>query len=323
MVKTRLWGAVFVFVLLFTFALFIYESSRNVAHTTPELKVLAYSSFMNSWGVGPWIAEEFKKQNGIEVKYQDGGDAGLLLDKLRLFPSDVVIGLDQIGLDESKGQFEWKSISAFDWAPLTFVFRKNEINPPHQLDDLLQARFKNKISLEDPRTSGPGLQFLFWVLDIKGVEKGFAYLKALKPNIKTVSPSWSGAYGIFQKRQAALVFSYLTSPVYHWLNDKDPEAQSYSATVFQEGQPIQTEYAVIPQDCQACDAAQKFIAFLLSPAVQTKLMLSNYMFPVAPGLTANTPLAQLPIFEKRNFKNYSELLKNKKKLLEKWQELEL
>jgi thiamine transport system substrate-binding protein len=278
---------------------------------------------MNSWGPGPWVAQEFKRQSGIDVKYQDGGDAGLLLAKLRLFPSDVVVGLDQFGLDEAKGQFEWKSVIAIDWAPLTFVFRRNETAPPHRLDDLLDSRFKNKISLEDPRTSSPGLQFLFWVLDIKGIKKGFDYLKALKPNVRAVSPSWSSAYGLFQKHQADLVFSYLTSPIYHWINEKGPEARSYSAAVFEEGLPIQTEYAVIAQSSPKIEAAQKFLVFLQSPEVQKKLMLSNYMFPVTKDLTEQTRFSELPTFEKRNFKNYSELLKSKKELLEKWQELEL
>ncbi|HEX4923729.1 MAG TPA: thiamine ABC transporter substrate-binding protein, partial [Bdellovibrionales bacterium] len=147
------------------------------ASPTP-LRISAYSSFTSSWGPGPKIIESFERHCGCRVILEDSGDSGLLLQKLKMGTGsapDVVIGLDRY--QASEGAPLWRDISAlsepvvktspglaspetshllpFDWAPIAFVFRKGELEPPRSLDDLLDARFKNAIALEDPRTSTP------------------------------------------------------------------------------------------------------------------------------------------------------------------------
>ncbi|NJL25998.1 MAG: hypothetical protein HC902_13080, partial [Calothrix sp. SM1_5_4] len=41
------------------------------------------------------------------------------------------------------------------------------------------------------------------------------WLEGFRPNVQSVSPSWSFAYGLFKKEQVRFVFSYLTSLAYH------------------------------------------------------------------------------------------------------------
>lgn len=312
-----------------------YTLLRSPAVKAP-VRVLTYSGFLAAWGPGPELAKLFEAKTGLKVEFRDGGDAGVLLKKLELFPSDVVIGFDDFSRVEAEKAAKWRSLPrepvgdrqitdliAFvqiDWSPMAFVYRIGEIDPPKSLADLADLRFKGKIALMDPRTSSPGLQFYFWVLDEMGVEEGLKFLTRLKDNIQSVSPGWSQAYGLFTKKQAGLAFSYLTSPVYHRLQEKD---SSYQTVVFPEGQPAQREYASIPENCQQCEGAEKFIAFLLEPEAQKIIMTKNVMLPVDPRVVEGTEFKNLPEYKLREWKSLPTLLEQREALFKRWQELGL
>lgn len=311
-----------------------FQLSQKSNSTSKVLKVLSYSSFLAEWGPGKELAVLFEKKSGIKVEYHDGEDAGLLLSKLELFPSDLILGLDQLSLHQAKQKQKWRTPSlqneprlfdddkfvAFDWAPLTFIYRQGEVEPPRSIDDLLDSRFKYSISLEDPRTSTPGLQFLFWVIQTKGEAQGFEFLKKLKPNIRSVSPSWSTAYGLFQKSQAKLVYSYQTSPVYHWVNEKDFKIQPAYMTI-----PViaQAEYAGVPDNCSNCEGASEFIKFLLTPEAQKIIMQKNVMMPILPEVLNDTEFAKLHSVQLIDKEQLEKLSSRKQEFLDKWKELEL
>lgn len=306
--------------------------STDETGSEDALKVLAYSSFVNTWGPGPEIAKRFEKKTGVKVELRDAEDAGLLLKKLELFPADVVIGFDQLLLPAARVARAWRKLNAagvrfedetfipFDWGPLAFVYRKGEVTPPAKLDDLLDARFKSTLALQDPRTSSPGLQFLFWVLDEKGVDAGFEYLSKLKPSIHTLGASWSTAYGVFQDGQAKLALSYLTSPLYHLTQEKDDR---YRAAVFAAGQPVQIEYAGVPESCSQCGEAEMFARFLLEPEIQKILMTKNFMLPVVDDVRKGTEFENLPEVKILEIKSLDLLLRDRAELLERWRELGL
>jgi thiamine transport system substrate-binding protein len=320
-------------------AVALWQLSEHQEHSSggkpSVVQVLSYGSFVNSWGPGPEIAKRFLGATGITVEYRDAGDAGLLLNKLDLFPSDVVVGFDRMALGLARAKTGWRPLEIkppvdslyaepdflpFDWGALTFIYRKGEIEPPRSLDDLLDARFRGTIALEDPRTSAPGMQFLLWVLGVKGVDGGFQYLTQLKPNLQSVSGSWSQAYGLFTKHQAKLAFSYSTSPVYHEVEEKD---SSYAASVFGDGHPTQVEYVGVPSACTNCDAGEKFAQFLLRPDVQVLIMKKNYMLPILKGGEEGTPFAQVPNLKVFANPAMADLLKKRDELLERWRQLEL
>lgn len=299
------------------------------------IHVISYSAFLGVEGPGAEIAKRFQAETGTQVDYLDSGDAGLLLKKMDLFPADLVMGFDQLTLPEAKASRQWRDLSQvvpqglrwsgpdfmpLDWAPMAFIFRKGEIDAPKSLNDLLDARFKGAIALEDPRTSTPGLQFFFWVLDEMGVEPGFEFLKNLKPNLHSVAASWSAAYGAFTKKEAKLVFSYLTSPVFHWTVEKDDR---YQPAIFPDGLPVQVEYVGIPQSCQNCQAAERFAVFLLKPETQRLIMERNYMFPVVNEVTTGSEFAKAPAANTREWKTLPDLLKRREELFDRWRQLGL
>lgn len=316
---------------------FLVGGPDEPLHSSRVLRVLSYSSFVNSWGPGPELAKSFEKITGVKVELQDAGDAGLLLSKMELFPADVVLGFDQFLLEEARQARSWRRIEdqipkdvslrwsepdflAFDWGPIAFVYREGEVEPPQSLTDLLDSRFKGAIALQDPRTSSPGLQFFFWVIDTMGEEEGFEFLKKLKPNLHSVASSWSSSYGAFSKGEAKLALSYSTSPVYHW---KEEGNSAYRPAVFSEGHPIQIEYAGIPYTCENCGGARLFIQYLLQPEVQRIIMKKNYMLPVVESVSQGTEFEKLPELRIRELKSVPGLLNRREELFERWRRLGL
>lgn len=272
-----------------------------------ELRVLAYSSFTAAWGPGPELAEMFElkmRGEGLNAKVilLQAEDAGLLLAKMNAFPADVVLGFDQLGVKLAKKKKEWRphhvkgvrfsdaEFLAFDWAPLGFIYRKGEIEPPKDLEDLLDVRFQDTIALQDPRSSSPGFQFLNWLVRVKGEDEAFRYLAKLKPNVQSTSGSWSQAYGMFTRGLAKLTFSYATSVLYHRLSEKDDR---YEFAKFPTAHPVQIEFAAISATCRECGLAEKFMAFLVEEKSQAVVMSKNWMLPVQAKAAAGTAFEAL------------------------------
>jgi thiamine transport system substrate-binding protein len=280
---------------------------------TKKIRVLTYSTFVSSTGPGGEIFNRFKKDFNGDVEVTTASDAGLLLERLKLAsaaePFDVVIGLDQNLVLQAKTDFQWKPLptqntpfalqpfAAFDWSPMTFIYREGD-EPPRDFADLLSPKYKGMFALQDPRASSPGLQFFSWVKDVEGA-KTSQFLTAFKPNVQSVSPSWAFSYGLFKKKQAHFVFSYLTSLAFHWGSEKD---RSYRAVSLPEGHPVQAEYAGIPANCGECELAGKLVSLLLSDDGQKIIMQKNFMLPVRDEVKAGTIFAELPGLKLRPFK---------------------
>lgn len=300
--------------LLFARQLYIYRDLPRPADDRQKLRLLTYSTFVSSTGPGAEIIARFEKENNCVVEVVSSGDAGLLLERLKLgvagVPFDVVLGFDQILLPEADAQFEWQpqafAVSSrhptlaefihphflpYDWSPMSFVYRKGSSGPvPRNFADLIRPEYKGQIALQDPRSSTPGLQFLQWVKAVES-DKSESFLQQLKPNVHSVSPSWSFAYGLFKKEQVRFVFSYVTSLAYHWGMEGD---RNFQILNFPEGHPVQVEYVGVPRSCRECVLAQKFVEELLKPWAQKLIMEKNFMFPVIKGLEEGTVFAELP-----------------------------
>jgi len=297
----------------------IFKSQKEADKASlPVLRVFGTSSFVSQWGPGPWLKENFEKTCGCKVEFFDGADTILLLQRVKSESrtgADVVLGLDQYDLEMATKNLEWKAIELgqtalveemkpwlgltplipYDFGLLSFVFRKSTLKQlPKNLDDLLIPEFKGQISMQDPRTSSPGMQFLLWLIQVKGEEAAFEYLKNFNPQVKAYSTSWSMAYGFFRKKQAISSWSYVTSPVYHVVEEKDSDVV---AVEMAEGHPLQIEFVGIPTICKQCDLAQKFVQMLFTKEGQKVIMEKNYMFPVVSGVKEGTAFASIPFYK--------------------------
>ncbi|MGZ3691718.1 MAG: thiamine ABC transporter substrate-binding protein, partial [Pseudobdellovibrio sp.] len=317
---------VFIFAVLSALYLRKEDSVKNIEDK--KIHVYASSSFIAKWGAGPALKEAFEKQNLFKIEYIDSTDMNRTLEKIssdgESSSADVVMSLDQFLISRLGNKIKWheiekpnhinfsnelkqvtsqKNFIPYNWAPLTIVRRQSAAEPITSLKDLLKPEFKAKIALEDPRTSTPGLQFLAWVFENKSSEEALRFIKDLGPQVHSYSPTWSSAYGLFKAGQTDMVFSYVTSPVYHHVEEKD---DSYVAVETTEPLPVQVEFAGIPATCKNCEAAEVFVNFLLSDEAQKLIMSKHYMFPVIDRVKEGTPFDAVKVYKTLPIKFYEQ-----------------
>ena len=263
------------------------------------LTVYTYESFVSEWGPGPKVKEAFEKTCACTVEFVGVADGVALLTRLKLegetSKADVVLGLDSNLVEEARqtGLFEANGVDAstvkvpggfsddvflpYDYGHFAVIYDTETIKtPPKSLKELVEGNPDEKIVLEDPRTSTPGLGFLFWMRTVYGDQAPDAWTK-LSKRILTVTPGWSEAYGLFTKGEAPMVLSYVTSPAYHMIAEKN---ERYQAAEFSEGHPIQIEVAGMTSTANA-ELARSFLKFMISPAFQDIIPENNWMLPVA------------------------------------------
>ncbi|MGL3607690.1 thiamine ABC transporter substrate binding subunit [Rhizobium sp. G187] len=265
------------------------------------LTVYTYESFVSEWGPGPKVKEAFEKTCGCTVNFVGVADGVALLTRLKLegqtSKADVVLGLDtnlvaeakQTGLFEAHGLdtsaltlpgdgFKDDTFIPYDYGHFAVIYDTQTVkNPPKSLKELVEGDPAEKIVIQDPRTSTPGLGLLLWVKAVYGDEAPAAWAK-LKNRVLTVTPGWSEAYGLFTKGEAPMVLSYTTSPAYHMVAE---QTDRYQAAAFSEGHYIQIEVAGLMKNAPEKELARQFLAFTLTPAFQDTIPTNNWMMPAA------------------------------------------
>lgn len=282
----------------FSLALAALVLAAAPAAAKETLTVYTYDSFVSDWGPGAAIKAEFEKTCDCEVKWVAPGDGVALLNRLKLegkeTSADVVLGLDTSVTAEAKdlGLFGAHGVDAsrvkvpggwsdttflpYDYAHFAVVYDTEKMTtPPRSLDELVTGDAAQKIILEDPRSSTPGLGFLLWMKAVYGEQAGAMWAR-LKPRILTVAPGWSEAYGLFTKGEAPMVFSYVTSPAYHMVEEK---TDRYQAAAFAEGHYLQVEVAGLVEASPEKALARKFLTFMLTPGFQNEIATKNWMMP--------------------------------------------
>lgn len=330
-----------ILVMTSSYLLFLKRTETlTTASADRVVRIFGYSSFTSQWGPGPELKKIFEKDCRCRVEFVEGSDSGILLQRLKMegesLGADLVIGLDQFDLAQAEATISWrdfkiaanleeevqataeiKGFTAYDWGVLTFIGREGDNLKIKSMNDLLDPNLQGLIALQDPRTSSPGLQFINWIFKIKGEDEGRKFILAMMKQVHSHSPSWSSSYGLFTNKQVKTVYSYVTSPLYHRIVEKD---KGFKAFEFSEGHAMQVEFAGIPAFCKNCDLAENFLQLMMSNEGQKILMTKNFMFPVVKGLKEGTEFDTIPKFsisapfEVPTHKSVEELIK-------KWTEL--
>lgn len=264
------------------------------------LTVYTYESFTSEWGPGPKVKEAFEKTCGCSVNFVSVADGVALLSRLKLegagTKADVVLGLDTNLATEAKatGLFDASGVDVsalnvpgdykddvfvpYDYGHFAVIYDTQTIkNPPQSMKDLVEGDPSQKIVIEDPRTSTPGLGLLLWVKSVYGDKAPEAWAK-LKKRVLTVTPGWSEAYGLFTKGEAPMVLSYTTSPAYHMVAES---TDRYQAAAFSEGHYIQIEVAGLLKNAPDKELARDFLKFMVTPGFQDTIPTNNWMMPVS------------------------------------------
>jgi thiamine transport system substrate-binding protein len=270
-----------------------------------DLTVYAYDSFVSEWGPAGKVIPKFEKLHGVKVDMISVGDAGQVLNRAILEKNrpraDILLGIDNnllakaidagvllpyrspnLRLIPEELRFDpTHHVTPFDHGYFAIVYDSRRLDdPPQSMEDLLRPEYRDKIILEDPRTSSPGLGFLLWTVAVYG-DNYREYWERLRPNILTVTEGWDTAYGLFTSGEAPMVLSYTTSPPYHVEYE---ETTRYRAAIFREGNYLQIEGMGILRGTKNLDLARKFIDFILTEDFQEEIPLTNWMLPVNPAV---------------------------------------
>jgi thiamine transport system substrate-binding protein len=277
-----------------------------------KLTVYTYDSFTAEWGPGPAVKKAFEAECDCELEFVAVADGVALLNRLRLegkdTQADIVLGLDTNLTFEAKatglfaphgvslervsvpGGWQDDTFVPYDYGYFAVVYDSEAMSaPPASLKELVEGDSDDKIVIQDPRTSTPGLGLLLWVKAVYGDGAAEAWGK-LKDKVLTVTPGWSEAYGLFTNGEAPMVLSYTTSPAYHEIAEGSTR---YKAASFAEGHYLQVEVAARTVKGEANPLAQTFLDFMTTPAFQDAIPETNWMFPVA---ATSAPLN--PAFER-------------------------
>ncbi len=268
------------------------------AFAQEKLTVYTYESFTAEWGPGPQVEKAFEAECACDLEFVAVADGGALLNRVKLegasTKADIVLGLDTNLTAEAEATGLFAPFGAdvayikvpggwtddvfvpFDYGYFAVVYDTEKLkNPPKSLKDLVEGDPEQKIVIQDPRTSTPGLGLLLWVKSVYGDEAPEAWAK-LQKRVLTVTPGWSESYGLFTKGEAPMVLSYTTSPAYHVVAEN---TQKYQAAAFEEGHYLQVEVAGVTTTGAKNPLAQKFIEFMTGPGFQDVIPETNWMFP--------------------------------------------
>ncbi|WP_225822833.1 2-aminoethylphosphonate ABC transporter substrate-binding protein [Streptomyces naphthomycinicus] len=158
------------------------------------------------------VFADFQKETGIKVEYVEGGSGEMVQRAVREKnnpQADVLVTLppfiQQAGGKGLLQKYEPKDsdqVSGADKAPdgtwtavvnnyFGFVYNKKELKrAPRTWEELLDAKYKNKIQYSTPGVAGDGTAVLIKAVhDFGGKEQALAYLKKLQAN--NVGPSAS------------------------------------------------------------------------------------------------------------------------------------
>jgi len=272
----------------------------------------------DSFAISDTLIADLKAKTGITLEVATGGDAGQVVASAIVSAGaptgDVLFGVDNslVAKAIDAGVFEGYvspntgnvipslrddtsegKVTPIDYGDVCINmdsawFAKNGIAMPTNLEDLTKPEYKDMLVVEDPGTSSPGQAFM--LATISRYNEGWKdYWAKLRSNGVKVAGSWTDAYeGSYTagggNGDRPMVVSYATSPPAEIVYAADPKPAKPYSTVLTDGCYRQVEYAGVLAGTKNTAGAQTVINWLLSPAVQSDIPLSMFMFPALAGV---------------------------------------
>lgn len=274
-----------------------------------ELVVYTYDSFV-SWGPAARIEELFEARHPevdlvwvapggsaetlsrMIAEIEAGGtaadvflgisDADLVRASAYLEPYDPVRIGNMAHVPEELLEIEPKGIALpFDQGYVAFVF-DSEVLPeklvPKNFADLLRCELKEKIIVQDPRTSSTGRALLLWTIWRFGERGWVDFWRAFLRNVLTVTKGWSEAYDMFLAGEAPIVLSFTTDTAYSWI---EYQSLRYRVALL-DGEAYRfVEWMGIVKGTGHRDLAHDFMDLVLSKEVQELIPTTQWMFPAS------------------------------------------
>jgi iron(III) transport system substrate-binding protein len=201
---------------------------------------------------------------------------------------------------------------------LGFATNKNWLakNPnakaPTSWDDLLKPEFKGQIMVAHPSTSGTSYTALATVLQIRGEEKGWEYLKKYAGQIAQYTKSGAAPAKFVGQGEAAVAIVFSHDTVNEIENNKLP----LELTFPQEGTGYEIGGMAILKGAKHMQAAKLWFDWALTPEVQALgPKYAAYQAPTVGGVKLSHPeLLQVKLIDY----NFQWAGDNKKKFVDKY-----
>ena len=279
---------------------------RSSADDRVTVQVVTHDSFSATESV----LEKFADESGITIEVVPSGDAGELVTKSALTAGnplgDVLFGVDNTflsraleedlfvpyespALDSVPDELKLDSqnrVTPVDHGEVCVNYDRSAYSgnsPPARLEDLVDARYKDQLVVENPATSSPGLAFLLSTVERFGEDGWEDYWLGLKKNGVEIVSGWEEAYnGSFSggagEGTRPLVVSYASSPPAE-VHFSEGGLSEPTTGVVEDGCFRQIEFAGVLKGTKNPDAAKKVVDFLLSEEFQSDLPLNMFVFP--------------------------------------------
>lgn len=261
------------------------------------------------------LVAQFDRESGYHLVVHAAGDGGTLTNKLVLTQGDptgdVAFGVDNTFASRAldAGVFAKSDVPLPAGANRYLIpgddgrlapidngnvcvnvdpgwFADHHVPVPRSLDDLVKPAYRGLTAVPGATTSSTGLAFLLATIGRYG-DGWTAWWQKLVANGATLTDGWTQAYETDFTQGGGhgkdpIVVSYDSSPAF-----TVPKGSSRSTTrALLDTCFRQIEYAGVLTGAANPTGAEKFVEFLLSPAVQRSLPDAMYVFPVRRG----TPL---------------------------------
>ena len=268
----------------------------------------------DSFAISPAVKKAFEQESGLKLKILKAGDAGEVVTRALLTAGnpegDALFGVDNNLLTRAlKGDIfvpysspelatvdpKWvldpeHRVTPIDHGEVCLNvdktwYAKRSLPPPTSIDDLVDARYRDQLVVENPATSTPGLAFMLATIARYGKDGWQQYWRKLRANGVLVVDGWeeaytarfSGASGSHGNRP--IVVSYASSPPAEVIF-RTPRPTTAPTAVVEDSCFRQIEFAGILRGAKNEDGAKKLVDFLLSRRFQEDVPLSMFVFPV-------------------------------------------
>ncbi len=274
------------------------------------LRLMTHDSF----DISQETITQFTEQTGIDVEIFKAGDAGAVVNKAVLSKddplADVLFGVDNSFLSRALDSdifipYESGNLAHVDISlrldpnngavPVDFGdvclnydkawFASSELEPPQNLDDLIDPAYRGLTTVENPATSSPGLAFLLATISTFGEDGYLDYWQQLVSNDVLVTDGWEeayyGAFSAASEGDRPIVVSYASSPPAEVFFAEETLDEAPTAAVVGDGSCFrQIEFAGILKGTEHEAEAQQLVDFMLDKTFQEDIPLHMFVYPV-------------------------------------------
>ncbi len=325
------------------------QSVQEEAETEPvTLRLVTHDSFE----ISEATIAAFEEETGHTVEIVKSGDAGQVVNQSVLSKNnplgDVIYGLDNTFLSRA---LEGDILLPYESPLLAEIpdgleldsenralpvnygdvclnydkawFADAGLEPPTNLDSLVQDNYRGLTVVENPATSSPGLAFLLATIAAYGDDEFVDYWDALRANDVYVTSGWEEAYyGAFTVYggDRPIVVSYASSPPAEVIFAETPLDDAPTASVIGANSCFrQVEFVGILAGTEHEAAAQQLVDFMLGTTFQEDIPMNMFVFPANENAELPAEFVQYAaIPEEPAFVDSADIAANRETWIERW-----